>query len=97
MIFVAHLGLCVLFAIGVLLFITARREFAGRFTAGCRAAAYGLVASPFGLALPFALFFGLERLYQRHPLSDGGEYVDSSALPLLLIFGPVIGPPVLFA
>ncbi len=96
MIFVAHFGFYVLFCIGVLLFIAARWTSAGRFTAGCRAAAGGLVASFFGLVLPFALVFGLERLYPHHSLPGGGEYIDSSALPLLLVFGPVIGPPVVF-
>ena len=97
MIFVAHFGFYVLFVLVVLLFIAARWALAGRFTTGCRAAACGLVASLLGLVLPFALVFGLERLYPRHSLPGGGEYIDSSALPFLLVFGPVIGPPVVFA
>ena len=97
MIFVAHFGFYVLFVIGILLFIAVRWALAGRFTAGCRATVCGLVASLFGLVWPFALFTGLDRLYTHHSLPGGGEYIDSSALPFLLVFGPLIGPPVFFA
>lgn len=51
MIFAAHFGMYLLFVIGVLLFMATRWAWVGRFTVGCRAAAYGLVASFLGLAL----------------------------------------------
>ena len=97
MIFVIHLWLYILFAVGVLLYVAARWAIAGRLTLGCRAATYGLFASLLGLVVPFVLFFLAGFLLYGHaPPYGGNGDTGAPLLALLLLLGPLVGPPAIF-
>lgn len=94
MLIVLHVMAYIVFAAVFSLFLIYRAAVGGSLSVGCRGLGYGLLASPLGLLLPYAFFFGLGALYYGesppHVPSPAGPLDVSFALVLLL--GPFVGP-----
>ncbi len=96
MLIALHVLAYVVFAVGFSLFLLYRAKVDGSLSVGCRGLSYGLLASPLGLFLPYAFFFGLGALYY----GESPPHVPSLAGPLdllftlTLLFGPFVGPSV---